>query len=128
MRRRCRQPRGLVILDALIGLVLLSAMLAALVTALTQHRKLSETLSDQRAAVRALEAAAIDWRAGRLRFEQDGEKPPVHSELPPDAGVTDFGVLAQEHDDGWIELWTATRSGRQSLFVKRAADATEVLP
>lgn len=90
------------ILDAVIGLVLLGAVLTALITALTQHRKLARVLADQRAAVRALETAAINLWAGDAA----------------DASIEGFEVATVEHARGWVELVVEHDRGRQSLFVR----------
>lgn len=126
--RRPGQCGGIVVMDTLIGLLMLGAMAAALLTAFMQHRIVEKTFAGQRDAVRALERAAFELQSGRLEFRQDETAAPGTSET---FGYDGISIQMRKLDDGWIELLGATRHGWQYLYVRspesdRRNDSVEV--
>ncbi|MEM1098619.1 MAG: hypothetical protein AAGH92_07515 [Planctomycetota bacterium] len=106
------------ILDAVIGLVLLATMLVALSTAFTQHRRVAETLADQRAAVRSLERVAAELQDGDARLVSGDPSTPTNFSVVGVFDAEGVVVSARSHGDGWFELMKDTRRGTESLFVR----------
>ena len=98
-----RQRRGIFILDATIGLVIIAALATALAVALTQYRRADRQLSDTRAAARLCERALADLSTG-LKPAADAR---MHWKLLP--------MKDAPAGYAWVEVAATSETGRVSL-------------
>ena len=94
---RCR--RGLLIMDAVVGLSLVAMLFATLAVVGGQQRRSMRTLEARRVAVRQLEVAAARLQVGDPLRELDS------------------AVTRTPAGDGWTRLSIATANGEVELFV-----------
>jgi type II secretory pathway pseudopilin PulG len=87
--------RGFFILDAIIGMILVTAMATALVVVVSRQSRASRRLAEQRAAVRDAEAVLAQLHSGELATKPDrGSKVSIRR-LPPTGDITGFE---------WVEI------------------------
>ena len=103
----------MLLLDAVVGLAIISALAASVATAVYAQRKHSRALSKQREMVRLVEGALVDLRAGR---EVD-----TASEVRPLMYLT-VTRLDTPAVDGWV--WVEASSS----FRERSASVVGLVP
>jgi type II secretory pathway pseudopilin PulG len=99
-----RIRRGIFVMDAIVGLVIIGALATAIAVALTQYRRADRRLSDTRTAARLCERTLVDLSAG-LKPAADGR-------------VKWQALALKDAPAGyaWIEVSATADTGRASLL------------
>lgn len=106
--------RGIVMLDVLVGLALVSALAATLILLASRQRRVSVGLADVRAAGRAAEAALADLQAGRPPTPGPGEAVEV-------VRAATGGADAAPAGRAWVTV-KATMNGRTASLTGLVPD------
>jgi hypothetical protein len=100
MRCRAKRCGAFAAIDAVVGLSLMSLLLATLAALGTQHGKTMRALEQRRDAVRLLELSAAEHRAGQA--------------------VSDERVMIEPAGAGWLRFVMPSGAGEVDLYVAAA--------
>lgn len=104
--RAAANPRGFMLIDAIIGMAVVGAVMVVMAVAMGRERRAAGTLAQTRRAVRAAEAALTELQAGRtMPMEMDGATVQIQN-VPGTVAPPGFR---------WVEV-RATSDGRQAAL------------
>ena len=112
-------PRGFVIIDVVIGLMILAAVAAALIVALNRHQHASSRLAETRGLTWAAEQAMAELQSGRKPQGDGIQVESSSTDAAPPAGYAWVRVRAERNGR------SATLVGLVPAAVAPPADATK---